>query len=157
MSIAELKKLESQIAKDRKRLHIVPVAHHSCPPWAQKRLDAVLDRRSIHCLDSLPGPRIVDHWGESPSGSLVCEPYATVSEVADKVQAIAAALGVRYTISPTLTSWWLPGKTIRIEFYESEDSRPLDELRTEAKALKKIGKTLLGVNVDRLPMTNYPL
>lgn len=153
MTTDDLITLEQQIAADRERLHIAPVHLHQMPAWARKRLLAVIGHRSLTTIEArLPGPRLLDHWGSSPSGSLVGEPYASVSDPAliAKARQIADALGVSYSIGSAWTSWHYPGRTIRVEWYETPDSMPLDQLRAAAKAAKKHGQCLLGCRYSSL-------
>lgn len=153
MTTAQLIALERQIAADRKRLHIAPVQLHVMPTWAKKRFLAVCGSRSFTNVEfSIPGPRIFDHWGQSLSGSLVGEPYYPVDnpELRAKVQQIATGLGVSFSIGSPWSSWWFPGKTVRVEFFETPDSTPLDQLRVAAKAAKKQGRCLLGCRYSSL-------
>lgn len=147
-----IEQLEAQIKNDRTRFGIQPVELHQVPTWAKRRLLAVIGQRSITNVEGLiPGfQRIFDHWGRSLSDSLVCEPYARNADpgLIEKVRRIADGLGVCYSIGNPWASWWYPGKTLRIEFFETPDSKPLDQLRAEAKAAKRQGKSLFG--------TRYP-
>jgi len=149
MNTQQLISLEHKIAKDRIKYHASPVKLHEIPRWFKTRLAIVLPTPAVFILDQVAGvttQRIFDHWGMAPDDSVVGEPYAKIDDtkIEAKAKVIADALGIRVAITNTLTSWWYPGRTIRIAFFEADDSKSLTQLRADAKAAMKQGKTLFS-------------
>lgn len=147
-SFAAHERFRAQIAADRERLKIQPVTLHKMPPWAKKRLLIAAGNQPLCDAEYLiPGPRVFDHFGCSPSGSLVGEPYCPPDDpsLLVKVRKIAGALGVSWSIGNPWSSWWFPGLTTRVEFFETANSEPIEQLRIRAKAAQRRGKTLFEV------------
>jgi hypothetical protein len=62
-----------------------------------------------------------DHWGSIRVGERVCfvsEPYAILPSDVLTIHAVAECLGISYDVSGN--SYWRPGDTLRITFYEKD-------------------------------------
>lgn len=123
----------AEIEFHREILGISPVMLHKMPGWwmrracyADKGWGRIDAEQSMYVLEQRTGMamRIIDHWGQSKTRdghcAFVTEPYLPYwdSRVMSAVQQIAGWLGVHFNIYDVWESWWYPGHTIRIEFFE---------------------------------------
>lgn len=59
----------------------------------------------------------LDHWGSTEGGKVfVSEPYQLLAGEVAELDSFATKLGVKWYISAC--SWWYPGQTIRVAFFE---------------------------------------
>ena len=66
--------------------------------------------------------RWLDHFGTSKRGdrkTFVSEPYGISLSAMKSIELFAEKCGLEWNISSN--SWWNPGETIRIEFWEKKD------------------------------------
>ena len=63
----------------------------------------------------------LDHWGSTEGGRVfVSEPYQVMPRVVALLDSFAKRLGIVWHIDAN--SWWNPGSTIRLAFYEHEET-----------------------------------
>lgn len=93
------------------RLRLLKAFKH---PWGNTGGDAILSHAvDVHFRD----PYWLDHWGSTDNGKVfVSEPYNLSPENVAELDSFAKKLGVQWYISAC--SWWFPGQTIRVAFFE---------------------------------------
>ena len=130
--------------EERERHKITPVNLHKMPTWFRRRMRAAIrtHRYWTPCdgLRSLGvefgcGRHVFDHWGTGVDGSFISEPYDKIGDVKfeQAVKDISDVLGIEYAITGPMTSWWFPGRTIRVSFFETLKSKPIEQIRFERK------------------------
>jgi len=140
----ESERFEKWRKEQREKNNITPVKLHKMPGWFRWRLKAVtgpyprglFDHTELSMLDyRFGGDRVFDHWGTGIDGSMISEPYEySINETFEQnVKDIAGVLGVQYSFTGPDTSWWYPGRTHRVTFFETPESRTLTQLRKERK------------------------
>lgn len=132
----------------RKTHSIRDVILHEMPLWFMRRVCAVNGgygrvRAESEMYRLCEGAQLWDHWGKSMTyggqSAMVSEPYADMDKAIEWAEAIATTLGILVTVYPesSMKSWWFPGETMRIEFYECIDApmplgvQTLEQLRIE--------------------------
>ncbi len=116
--------VNARIAAARKLLKSSPVTLWACPRWLRWRIESV-EKGTWLPMEYLFGEQLhttarwLDHWGTSRIGSrsvFVSEPYDFDLDDAKEVDVFCKTLGLGWYLSSN--SWWYPGRTIRIVFYE---------------------------------------
>lgn len=117
---------ESEVQFHRGLYKIRPVELHEMPAfWMQRVCWATSGwgyNAAHNGMQALDGEvRLFDHWGKShmPNGqpSFVTEPY-NHEHIDSIAQGIARRLGLHARRYSPWQSWWFPGNTQRIEFWE---------------------------------------
>lgn len=144
MSMSERQKQnadwQERLARLREVLRPTEVRPSHVPQWLRQRLVRAFDCRGrntsgravLHCAlyqhfrDEFGGSDIswLDHWGSArhPNGVVfVSEPYQVFPRTVALLDSFAKRLGIEWYLSAT--SWWYPGRTIRIVFYEPKEKR----------------------------------
>jgi hypothetical protein len=127
-----------QIVAARELLKPTPVRLHHVPNWLRLRILAAIRAGRIprapwnrYCgtdgwsvlmhVQSCIGDRFLDHFGSTHYRGRPCfvnEPYLS-SEDMDKNRRFAELLGLHWVVSSN--SWWFPGNTTRIAFWEPDE------------------------------------
>lgn len=142
--LEESRRFEKWRTEQREKNKITPVKQHKMPTWFRRRLKAVMhttrpwfDGDGLCCFTIHFGIdwSVFDHWGTGTDGSMISEPYDySVNETFEqKVREVAEYLGVQYSFTGTDTSWHYPGRTYRVKFFETPESKSLKQLRGERK------------------------
>ena len=148
----QTERFEKWRKEERERHKITPVTLHKMPVWFKRRVKAAINlgryssvSDGLNRLEFCHDRRVFDHWGTGTDGSMVSEPYDYDSADAVKfeqaVKAVADLLGIGYAITGPMTSWWFPGRTIRVSFFETPASKPVEQLRFERKKRESEGVT----------------
>ena len=124
--------VEKHIATARELLKPSPVELHKVPNWFRRELlkefgyefsrrGACVVEHAVACVrgDDLVG--WLDHWGSTVfrgTSAFVSEPYCLTHKSLGAIATIAERCGCRYQVESN--SWWFPGSTIRVLFYQDE-------------------------------------
>jgi hypothetical protein len=120
------------IAQSRQLLNPSPVRHGHVPNWLRLR---ILKRIGCHDRDTAGAAVLgvavsghnyildywLDHWGSTNHRgrtAFVTEPYNGTPDVLEAAARFAERLGIKWHVCAN--SWWYPGWTVRILFYEPE-------------------------------------
>lgn len=129
----------------RKLLKPGEVRLHHLPSWVGNALRKAFKQRKyddpVSCLfNAFRGMEsIVDHWGSiDPASDLafrlrpfVLEPYSISAERLARCEEVARVCGANVVVEAN--SWWYPGRTIRIAFYnQAECDAYWDQERTQS-------------------------
>lgn len=127
------RKVEERIEAARELLKPSPVDLHKVPNWLRRRMlaafgchygntsgSAVLH----HAMRQLAEDHWLDHWGATTWGNhpaFVAEPYQLWTRDLQSIEQFADRCGIAWHVTPN--SWWYPGWTLRVLFYERNDSQ----------------------------------
>lgn len=132
---ADLRRQVNEIESARAVLNPSPVDAHHVPDWLRRRAmkrfgcnrgDTTGWGVLFHAVRQVdPTGKAtcawLDHWGVTPwhgKTALAAEPYSLSADDVASIDRFARELGIEWRLSSN--SWWFPGRTIRVLFFEAE-------------------------------------